>query len=138
DIAPKFVDEVNIIADRKKFTQIILNLISNAIKYNKKGGQVTIAYFRNEDETRIEVKDTGLGIPEDKKHEIFSSFCRLGKENSDIEGTGVGLVICKSLIALMNGNIGFESQLGEGSTFYLTIPNAKSNYESDNVLSKTG
>lgn len=138
EIKPEFVDYVNVWADRKKFTQIILNLISNSIKYNKVGGSVTISYSRNEKDTRIEIKDTGMGIPDDRKHEIFSSFCRLGKENSQIEGTGVGLVICKSLIDLMGGNIGFESQCGKGSTFYLTISNASPSSDFGNVLSKTG
>lgn len=138
EIKPEFVDYVNVWADRKKFTQIILNLISNAIKYNKKGGLVSISYSRSNKETRIEIKDTGLGIPDDRKHEIFSSFCRLGKENSDIEGTGVGLVICKSLIDLMGGEIGFESQCGVGSCFYLTIPNASTNSDFGDLLSKTG
>jgi PAS domain S-box-containing protein len=130
--------EINVWADKKKLTQVIINLLSNAIKYNRQDGSVTIECQQNENDCRINIIDTGYGIPEDKRKQIFSPFSRLGKENSDIEGTGVGLVICKSLVELMGGAIDFDSTPDEGTCFYLIVPNAEAGPVQKQLVSNTG
>ena len=109
--------------DVTRLKQVLLNLLSNAVKYNKEGGNITIN-MHTVDETmcRIEVSDTGPGIPEEKFEGIFTAFDRLGLENSEVEGTGIGLTITKKLIQLMHGRIGFTSEVGVGSTFWVEIP----------------
>ena len=115
-------DDLSVRSDKTKLCQIVLNLISNAIKYNRKNGSVDIDCYESKGKFKIDIRDTGYGIPEETKQALFLPFNRLGQENSQIEGTGVGLVICKSLIELMGGEIGFESEQDKGSCFYVTIP----------------
>lgn len=118
--------EVIIRVDRMLFKQILLNLMSNAIKYNKENGSVTLDYSIKENSTLIiSVIDTGLGIPKEQQSQMFTAFSRLGKEVSAIEGTGIGLVITKRLVEAMNGNIGFESAENVGSTFWIELPLAQ-------------
>ena len=120
---------ISIEADPLMFKQVVLNLVSNAIKYNKPNGSVVISYDRIEKGIlRLGVRDTGKGIPSDKMGNIFKPFDRLGLEGGAIEGTGIGLTISKKLIEMMNGTIGFSSTLGEGSFFYLEIPVSKFDY----------
>ena len=109
--------------DKTRFRQIILNLLSNAIKYNQKGGQVVIDCMPvDENILCISITDTGMGLTSKQKSHIFKPFDRAGAENSNIVGTGLGLVISKDLIELMNGTIGFESEVGKGSRFWIQIP----------------
>lgn len=124
-----------IMADRTRLKQVILNLISNAIKYNKKNGAVKITLKEvPENRLRISVEDTGLGIPEDKHAGLFEAFNRLGADRSEIEGTGIGLNITKKLIQLMDGTIGFNSSLGKGSCFYIELRFCESHQEKDEEL----
>lgn len=110
-------------ADRKRLKQVLINLLSNAVKYNSLKGRVDLSCEnRTEGFLRINVTDTGNGIPEDLKPELFMEFSRLGREQSAIEGTGIGLALCKKLIELMNGKIGVISREGEGSTFWIEVP----------------
>lgn len=118
--------DLNVWVDKKKLTQVLLNLMSNAIKYNRQNGSVEIEFFQHNDHVQVNIRDTGYGIPAEKQEGLFSPFNRLGKENSDIEGTGVGLVICKSLIELMGGTIQFESKKDVGTCFYFTVPSRNS------------
>jgi len=108
--------------DRIRLKQIILNLLSNGIKYNKPGGQVKIESTNSESWHTLKVIDTGIGIPEDKQDQIFQPFSRLGAEATEIEGTGIGLSIAKTLVEMMGGTLGFFSETGKGSVFTLTLP----------------
>jgi hypothetical protein len=100
------------------------NLINNAIKFSE-SGRVEVGYNLVEEEHRsfveVYVKDDGIGIPKDRQNVIFERF-RQGDEEHFIDGAGLGLSICKGLVELLGGNIRFESQLGEGSTFYFSLP----------------
>jgi PAS domain S-box-containing protein len=109
--------------DATRLTQVLLNLLSNAVKYNNKGGTVTLSYEKTaEHMLQISVIDTGIGIPIDKQQELFTPFERLGREGGNIEGTGIGLAISKQLIELLGGKIGYRSQEGQGSTFWIDVP----------------
>ena len=117
--------EPRVWADETRLRQVILNVLSNAVKYNRDNGVVSLeAIAQMPDTVRVTVSDTGIGIPAEKRHEVFEPFARLGAECSRIEGTGVGLTISRDLIRLMGGEMGFESTLGEGSAFWIDIPRA--------------
>lgn len=109
--------------DKTKFRQIIFNLLTNAIKYNQKNGKVSIDCLQmNDNLLRITISDTGKGLTPEQQLRIFKPFDRAGAENSHIPGTGLGLVISNDLIERMNGSIGFESEAGKGSCFWIQIP----------------
>jgi PAS domain S-box-containing protein len=117
-----FDSTLHVKADNTYLKQVLLNLISNAVKYNKKDGKVIIDCFpKNKDTTIIKVSDTGIGIPKDKHKNVFVPFERLGTEATGIEGTGIGLAISKRLIELMEGHVYFESALGEGTSFFVEL-----------------
>jgi PAS domain S-box-containing protein len=116
--------KIHLRADLSRVRQILLNLLSNAIKYNRPGGSVTLSCDVMSDYVRVTIADTGAGIPNERRSEIFQPFHRLGAEKSNIEGTGIGLVICKRLIEGMDGRIGFDSTLGIGSRFWFDLPYA--------------
>ncbi|HWK44267.1 MAG TPA: diguanylate cyclase [Stellaceae bacterium] len=110
-------------ADTTRLYQVLTNLVSNAIKYNRPGGSVRMTdEASTEGWVRITVSDTGIGIPARRNCEVFEPFNRLGAECSTVEGTGIGLPISKRLIELMGGRIGFESTPGVGSKFWIDIP----------------
>ena len=105
-----------------RFKQIVLNLLSNAVKYNIEKGSVTISCSVTAETIHIRVSDTGKGISDEGKKDLFKSFNRLGEEGGSIEGSGIGLVITKKLVNLMGGTVGVESKLNEGSTFWFELP----------------
>lgn len=118
------IEEHIVAFDLEKMERIILNLISNAIKFNKINGQIEINLDSNKDDVIIEVKDTGIGIPKDKYNDIFEKFRQINNRMTKInEGSGIGLSLVKSLVNLHNGNIEMESQLGEYTKFIIKIPN---------------
>jgi PAS domain S-box-containing protein len=110
-------------ADRTRLMQIVMNLGSNAVKYNRPLGKVVFDVSETEtNQVRISVRDFGIGIPLDKQPSLFQPFQRAGQETGPIEGTGIGLVITKRLAHMMGGDVGFESEPGKGSTFWVTLP----------------
>ena len=110
-------------ADRARLMQVLLNLASNAIKYNRPHGSISITTSTPaQGLLRITVADTGIGIPLNRLSEVFQPFNRLGAEAGPIEGTGIGLSICKRLTDLMGGKIGFASERGIGSEFWVELP----------------
>ena len=112
--------------DRVRLAQILINLGSNAIKYNLPHGTVRFSYEQLDDKVRILVTDTGVGIAVDRQAELFRPFSRLGAEHRAIEGTGVGLALSRRLVELMGGGIGFTSTPGQGSCFWVDIPICRS------------
>jgi PAS domain S-box-containing protein len=115
-------DAPRVIADRTRLAQILMNFGSNAIKYGKPAGHVTFAVSVSAGALRITVIDDGIGIPEDKCAKLFEPFQRAGQETGPIEGTGIGLTISKRLAELMKGTVGFASEVGRGSTFWVEVP----------------
>jgi len=114
---------LSLFCDFTRVKQVLLNLCSNGIKYNHQNGRLDIwADQLDVKTTRITVKDTGMGIPEDQHENIFEAFNRLGTGDSMIEGTGIGMTISKKLVENMNGNLSFISKVGIGSEFYVDFP----------------
>ncbi|NKB44890.1 MAG: PAS domain-containing protein [Alphaproteobacteria bacterium] len=121
--APESLPLVSVLADPMRLTQVMVNLTSNAIKYNHVGGSVLFSLSETDNGfCRIGVADTGPGIPDDRHGEVFQSFNRLGAEASGEEGTGIGLALSKSLIEQMNGRIGFEVRPQGGTLFWVELP----------------
>ena len=113
-----------VLADRQRAKQIVLNLASNAVKYNKPGGSVELRCLVENGTTSVEVIDDGIGIAEADLDRLFVPFERLAAADSEIEGTGVGLAISQRLAGAMNGRIEVSSTVGQGSTFRLVLPAA--------------
>ncbi|MDH5471642.1 MAG: HAMP domain-containing histidine kinase [Gammaproteobacteria bacterium] len=123
DFEPDIPDNIYVLADEIRLQQILLNLVSNACKYNRTDGTITIKLqLMKNHQIRMSVIDTGIGIAAEKQDKVFQSYQRLGHEDSLIEGTGLGLAIVKQLVELMNGKIDFTSKKGEGSTFWVDLP----------------
>ena len=109
-------------ADGTRLKQVLLNLLWNAVKYNRPGGMVHLEWAEAEDKmVRIAVSDTFPGIPKAKQGDLFMPFSRLGAETTNTEGTGIGLTLTKQIIEVMGGRIGFESAKDKGSTFWIEI-----------------
>jgi PAS domain S-box-containing protein len=127
--------EVHVRADRQRLTQVVLNLLSNALKYNRAGGEVRVLAEGVPDATgvvaflRVGVRDTGAGIPPSRMEELFLPFSRLGAEDSDVEGTGLGLAVSKALVEAMGGELSAESEVGVGSTFWVRLPMTASPFD---------
>ena len=115
--------EIVALADQLKTEQIVLNLVSNAVKFTPEGGAVIVSCGRIDRSVTIEVRDNGPGIPEDKQQDIFEPFVQLGRTlTSTHEGAGLGLAISRDLARAMGGDVTVESILGAGSTFVLRLP----------------
>lgn len=110
-------------ADKRRLKQMLLNLISNAIKYNRPQGSVCISVERRANECwRIKVQDSGLGISESDQLQLFTAFNRVGSAQNSIEGTGIGLAFTKKLTQMMHGTIGMSSEIDVGSCFWIELP----------------
>ena len=116
-------DTAEFLGDKSKITQVVYNLIDNAIKYTPRGGKVRVEMNRAGKHVFIRVSDTGIGIPpEDQKH-IFERFYRVDKARSrETGGTGLGLSIVKQIVMLHGGVISVSSEVGKGSTFTVELP----------------
>jgi signal transduction histidine kinase len=108
--------------DRDKLKQVILNLVSNAIKYNRPGGAIRVQAVLEADEWRLTVRDTGVGIPEESLGRVFEKFYRVPGAEGTAQGTGLGLAICKQIVEAHGGQITVASILGEGTTFSVCLP----------------
>jgi PAS domain S-box-containing protein len=116
------LDHACVTADPVRLKQALVNLLGNAIKYNRVGGRVQVTLsLETERYLRISVQDTGIGIAKHRHSEVFQPFNRLQVDNDKIEGSGVGLVITKQLVEMMHGKIGFTSAEGEGACFWLDL-----------------
>ncbi len=120
--------DVIVVADYIRLKQVIINLLTNAIKYNSEFGRITLSReVITSNRFRISVTDTGRGLSDQQQQKLFVPFERVGAEKSNIQGTGIGLVITKRLIELMDGSIGVRSRSNIGSTFWIEIGMAKNN-----------
>lgn len=115
--------DIYVTADNKRLNQVLVNLLDNAVKYNKNEGSVTVGVKAIDEKTvQLSVVDTGYGLSTDSTQELFVPFSRLGAEESGINGTGIGLSLCKQLVELMNGEIGVDSQQEVGCCFWVRLP----------------
>ncbi|RYG63060.1 response regulator, partial [bacterium] len=115
--------EIYVVADRQRIKQVLINLISNGIKYNRENGSVFFALEPNSDgRVRLGVRDTGQGLSSEDLAKLFVPFERLGASKAGIDGTGLGLVLSKHLLSSMDGGLEVESTEGVGSTFWLELP----------------
>ena len=125
----------HVLADRQRIKQVLINLLSNGIKYNHRGGEVEVSCYQIPDgRIRIAVRDTGPGISADDLSKLFTPFERLSATNSDIEGTGLGLVLSQRLVTAMGGVLTVVSILNQGSTFMVDFPQVASPLEMLSML----
>ena len=115
-------NSTKIIADRLRFKQVLVNLISNAIKYNKNNGEVLVTHKLDKNTIEIKICDTGPGLTKEEQNKLFKPFERLSANSADVEGAGIGLMITKSLINMMDGEIGIDSEKNKGSCFWIKLP----------------
>jgi len=114
-----------VFADRIRLKQVLINLLVNAVKYNRPQGRVVVDFVSHSSGSlRINVRDTGLGMTPEQVKQLFQPFNRLGREGGAEDGTGIGLVVTKRLVELMGGSIGVESQVGQGSVFWIDMKQA--------------
>ena len=113
-----------VLADRQRLRQVLLNLLSNAVKYNREGGRVTLNGGPAPDglHVRLTVSDTGVGIRSEDLSRLYTPFDRLGAENTNVEGSGMGLALSKRLVESQGGVLGLESEPGVGTTFRVDLP----------------
>ena len=121
------------LVDPLRFKQVLLNLLANAIKYNREDGLVTVSVDADSEMVRVAVSDTGEGIAPEKLTALFTPFERLGAEASSVPGTGLGLVVTKGLIEAMGGRLSVESELGVGTTFTAELPLQAADQVGDHV-----
>ena len=119
-----YPEEVNVVADRFRLSQVINNLIGNAIKFTPQQGKIEVSFYTHEGKVTLKVSDTGPGIAHEEKEKIFQKFHQAGNDrNLKKQGWGLGLSIAQEIIVAHGGEIGVESAgLGQGSTFWFTIP----------------
>jgi len=117
---------LHVLADHQRLKQVLLNLLSNGVKYNRIGGTVRIGWEKAPlSRLRIQVGDTGPGISPEMVQRLFSPFDRLGAEATNVQGTGLGLALSKGLVEAMGGSLDVESQVGSGSLFTIELPLAE-------------
>ncbi len=115
------LDELHILADRERVSEVFVNIIENAVKYNRQGGKVDIAVNSIEDYVCVSVSDNGIGLHEDEKDKIFERFYRVDKSRGSVPGSGLGLPIVKAIVESHRGKIEVESEPDEGTTFKICL-----------------
>ncbi|MCQ2044291.1 sensor histidine kinase [Stutzerimonas kunmingensis] len=115
-------EPLQVLAEPRRLRQVLLNLLSNAMKYNVPDGHISLRTETSPGHVRLLVEDTGLGIEPTQQAQVFEPFQRLGRENSMIQGTGIGLSLCLEFARLMNGQLGLHSEPGVGSRFWIELP----------------
>ena len=117
------MDDTEVWADRGLFREMIMNLLDNAVKYNRPGGHVYIDVRHDGHKAFFVIRDTGIGIPEDKQQRVFERFYRADSSRSrKIKGTGLGLAIVKHIVEQHHGTIALNSKENEGTTITVTLP----------------
>jgi signal transduction histidine kinase len=118
------LEDAQVMGDKRRLEQALINLLDNAIKFNRPGGEVRVQVGRSvEGQARVTIADTGIGIPSEDLSRIFERFYRVDKARSrEMGGTGLGLSIVKHVVERMGGSVLVESQLGKGSTFTVVLP----------------
>jgi len=109
-------------ADERKVRQVVLNLLSNAIKFTPEGGRIDVGAVSKDGFVEVSVSDTGIGIASEDHEKVFEEFRQVGMASKKIEGTGLGLTLCRKFVELHGGKIWVKSEVGVGSTFTFTIP----------------
>jgi signal transduction histidine kinase len=109
-------------ADERKIRQVVLNLLSNAIKFTPGGGRIEVAAVPRDNSVEVSVSDTGVGIAPEDQEAVFEEFRQVGTADKKVEGTGLGLTLCRKFVELHGGRIWVKSEVGAGSTFTFTIP----------------
>jgi signal transduction histidine kinase len=109
-------------ADERKVRQVVLNLLSNAIKFTPEGGRIDVGAVAKDAFVEISITDTGIGIAPEDQEKVFEEFRQVGTAAKKVEGTGLGLTLCRKFVELHGGRIWVNSQEGVGSTFTFTIP----------------
>lgn len=109
-------------ADEMRIEQVLINYLSNAVKYNPSNNTIRIFTEKFDNEIKVNITDYGLGIPDSKKPFLFNKFYRVEETSMRFQGLGIGLYICSEIINKHNGTVGVESEEGQGSTFYFTLP----------------
>lgn len=127
DITYKGDLSLNISADEQKIDQVVVNLVNNAVKYAPESKEIVVDVQELEDKVKISVIDFGQGVPKDKIPFLFNSYYQVEKVEKNIQGLGLGLYISAEIIKKHNGEIGVESEIGKGSTFWFTLPKSRNN-----------
>jgi len=109
-------------ADERKVKQVLLNLLSNALKFTPEGGRIEVCAAWQDKSAEISVSDTGVGIAPEDQEAVFEEFRQVGTAVKKVEGTGLGLALCRKFVELHGGRIWVRSQVGQGSTFAFTLP----------------
>jgi hypothetical protein len=113
---------IHVSADPTRLRQVLANLVSNGIKYNHPGGHVVVTAARTGDTVRLEVEDDGLGMTDEQQRQLFTPYNRLGREGGTARGTGIGLVLVRQLVTLMNGRLEIHSEAGRGTRATIELP----------------
>ena len=116
---------LQVLADSTRLRQVLLNLVGNAIKYNRPGGRAALNWSAGEGgRVRVRVSDSGIGVDPEELPRLFEPFYRSAQRRDAVDGAGIGLSVTQALVALMHGQITVDSRPGEGTTFTVTLPAA--------------
>src|SRR5256885_1513965 len=121
-LSPSAEPDLRVHADATRLRQVLMNLVGNAIKFTPEGGRIELAARKIGGTVQVQVRDNGPGIPKEEQKRIFDAFYRLRKSGEAAEGTGLGLAITESLVKLQGGTLGLESEPGQGSCFFFSLP----------------